>query len=149
MHCPQCGAEAVRGFNYCKQCGASLNVNTGESEEPKSLAKFMFMCLTFISISGLIGMFASLSKMAGRGIPPQFLIGIAVVSGVTIFGVVAVFAWLLMRLTGNSNKSQQELPAPQHLLQIPASPHERSSVTENTTRNFDPVYQGRNVRDTG
>lgn len=151
MHCPNCGVKAIHGLNYCKNCGTNLNHPTGPVEHKIKLSAGLLLPPMLISIVGLIGLFATIANV---NVAPPFLVGIAAITGATVFGVVALFIWLLLRLTGYSQSAsrerEQSLPAPTYdRPQIPAAPFERPSVTEGTTRNFDPVYGNRGARDTG
>jgi hypothetical protein len=149
MHCPQCGVKAIHGVNFCKQCGANLNMPGEEIERKSLLSLSILIPPSLVSIAGLIGLFVTIVHL--RNMDPRFLAGIAAVAGATVFGVVALFIWLLLRLSGYSQRTtrERELPTPQPTLQIATSQIDRPSITENTTRNFDPVYEVRNVRDTG
>lgn len=149
MYCPRCGAEAIDRLNYCKHCGTNLNLPAGEAERKTSVSMFALVPPALVSIVGLIGLFVTIVHLSHRGLPAPFLVGVAAIAGATVFGVVGMFIWLLLRLTGNSLRPGRELPTPQQPLQMPAAHFDRSSVTENTTRNFDPVYKNRGVRDTG
>jgi len=151
MHCPNCGVKATHGLNFCKNCGTNLNQPTGPVEHKVKLSAGVLLPPMLISIVGLIGLFITLANI---NVPAPFLVGIAVVAGGTVFGVVALFIWLLLRLTGYSqpvkSEREQSLPASSYdRSQITAAPFERPSVTEGTTRNFDPIYSNRGARDTG
>lgn len=150
MHCPQCGVKATHGLNYCKQCGTHLNQPAAMIEPRAKLSASVLVPPMLISIVGLIGLFTTIANV---NVAPPFLVGIAAIAGATVFGVVALFIWLILRLTGYSPPARSEQPTPlaadyDHP-QLSAAPISRGSVTENTTRNFDPAYGNRGARDTG
>lgn len=151
MHCPQCGLKATHGLNYCKQCGTNLNQPSAPIEPGAKLSAGVLVPPMLISIVGLIGLFVTIANV---NVAPPFLVGIAAIAGATVFGVVALFIWLLLRLTGYSPPARIEREPKSAASgydhpQLSAAPISRGSVTENTTRNFDPAYGNRGARDTG
>jgi hypothetical protein len=71
--------------------------------------------------------------------------------GATVFSVVGALVWLLLRLTAPFKETSRYQAKPEVQLireypsQLPASP---ASVTENTTRNFDPgIYREKGGRE--
>jgi hypothetical protein len=147
MYCAVCGNESTPGFNYCKRCGASLSpsANASDADHPVAKPVAMLWPVALVSIVGLIGLFVTLVNLSERGVESRALIGISAFAGATVLGVVGLLIWLLMQLSGirhgtphvergarsvSGSSGQPQLPAP-----TPAVP----SVTENTTRNFDPA----------
>ena len=145
MYCPVCGAESTQGYNYCKRCGASLSPVTNETEaaRPNSKPLAMLLPVALVSIVGLIAFFVSIVHLSHGGIESRPLIAITAFAGATVLGVVGLLIWLLMQLSGIHQRPWQvekearptRSPSPPQL-QAPISV---PSVTENTTRNFDPA----------
>lgn len=145
MYCPVCGAESTQGLNYCKRCGAGLSASTPPIEQKPSFGKTMGMLLpvAFVSIAGFIALFSTVYALGDRsGFDTRALVAIAAFGGATVLGVIGLLVWLLLRL--NQPHAVHDMPwkpatrdhnAPQ---QLPAPPIGLSSVTENTTRNFEP-----------
>jgi hypothetical protein len=104
----------------------------------------MLLPVALVSIVGLIAFFVSLVHLSYRGIDPRALIAISAFSGATVLGVVGLLIWLLMQLSGIHQRPWQVekearptgSPSPP---QLQAPPISVPSVTENTTRNFDPA----------
>jgi hypothetical protein len=158
MYCPTCGAEAIQGLNYCKRCGAGLSASTPPIEQA-SLGKAMGLMLflvSLVSIAGFIALFSTIYSLGERdNFPPNTLVGIMAFGGVTVVGVIGLLVWLLLRLTTGQrqpaassenapNLARREYSVPQ----LPAQPIGIPSVTENTTRNFDPsVYREKGARE--
>lgn len=153
MYCSICGAQSTQGLNYCKRCGANLASPTPmpANEGRWSLTVFPFLFAAIVCVAGFIALFVTIVELAGRNIDPRMLLGITAFGGATVFGVVGMFTWLLMKLTGASAPSHRiETPHPPDVSdqpQIAAPPLSMPSVTENTTRNFDPF--GARERETG
>ena len=157
MYCPNCGDQTTQGLKYCKRCGAGLSGSPMPIESKSSFGKMMGMLLpvAVVSIGGFIALFTTVYNLGERtGFDTRALIAIMAFGGATVVCVIGLLVWLLLRLTtGYQPGFQQEKTerpfardyAPQ---QLPPSSTGMPSVTENTTRNFDPaVYRDRD-RDT-
>ena len=146
MYCPVCGAESTSGLNYCKRCGASLSPVTNETEAARPISKPLALLLpvALVSIVGLIAFFVSLVHLSHGGVDPRPLIAITAFAGATVLGVVGLLIWLLMQLSGIHRRLSQVEKEPRPTgrssqPQLQARPISVPSVTENTTRNFDPA----------
>ena len=155
MYCPNCGDQTTQGLKYCKRCGAGLNTPTTPSEEKASMGKAvgtMLFLVALVSIAGFIALFATVFNLGERpGFDTRALIAIMAFGGATVFSVVGALVWLLLRLTAPFKETSRYQAKPEAQLireypsQLPASP---ASVTENTTRNFDPsIYREKGGRE--
>lgn len=158
MYCPNCGDQTTQGLKYCKRCGAGLSASTTPVEPQVSIGKAMGVMLflvSLVSIAGFIALFSTVYSLGERpGFDPRALIAITAFGGTTVLGVIGLLVWLLLRLTtGNlplqhHGKTETQLARDFSPQQLPASPISMTSVTENTTRNFDPaVYREKDARD--
>ena len=146
MYCPNCGDQTTQGLKYCKRCGAGLSTSTNPIEHKVSSGKALggsLFLVALVSIAGFIALFTTVYNLGER---PTFdtkaLVAVMAFGGATVVGVVGLLAWLLLRLTSGHRPAayEKETPvvreyAPQ---QLPAPAIGVPSVTENTTRNFDP-----------
>lgn len=158
MYCPNCGDQTTQGLKYCKRCGAGLSASTTPIEPQASTGKAMgtmLFLVSLVSIAGFIALFSTVYSLGERpGFDARALIAITAFGGATVLGVIALLAWLLLRITTGyqpvtlpytTEKALARDYAPQ---QLPASPISMPSVTENTTRNFDPtVYRDKDARE--
>lgn len=155
MYCPNCGDQTTKGLKYCKRCGTGLSSSSAPIEENASAGKaagVMLFLVALVSIAGFIALFTTVYNLGERpGFDTRALIGIMVFGGGTVLGVVGSLVWLLLRLTTNvkvtsANQARTEMPlVREYTPQLPAPP---GSVTENTTRNFDPsIYSERGARE--
>jgi hypothetical protein len=157
VYCPICGAESTQGLNYCKRCGAGLSASTTPIEQKSSIGKAMGLMLflvSFVSIAGFISLFTTVYNLGERPGLEKTTIGVMAFGGATVVGVVGLLVWLLLRLTtGHQPAASSEKPAnlisrDYSVSQLPAPPVGMPSVTENTTRNFDPSrYREKGERD--
>jgi hypothetical protein len=159
MFCPNCGAESTFGLNYCKHCGANLAETTDEAS-PQSRNVFAALILAVATVAIVLGglaiVFTNALAIVGPQ-PPGYTQPVSdamTVGGMMVgFGTAAIVLVALMliklfsRVMGfgfEVKKSTRGLKGVtrQAAAQIQAPPIVVSSVTEHTTRNFEPrVFQ--------
>ena len=160
MYCPNCGAESTFGLNYCKHCGGNLSEATQSAAPPgRNILAALILALATVGIvlGGLAIVFKLTLSLIGPqppGFTPPVHDAVAVAGMMVLFGSAAiVFSTLMLiklfaRVMGFGSVSDHpSRPAKafrpeQQSHQIPATPIAIQSVTEHTTRNFEPrVYQ--------
>jgi hypothetical protein len=161
MYCPNCGAESTFGLNYCKHCGGNLTEG-GQSSAPLTsrnvLAALILAASTVaIVLGGLAIVFTFALSLIGPQ-PPGYSAPVhdaVVVAGMMVlFGSAAiVFSTLMLiklfsramgfgAVSDKPARTATPLISPQRVAQIPTPPLSMQSVTEHTTRNFEPrIYQ--------
>lgn len=160
MYCPNCGAESTFGLNYCKHCGGNLSEmpQPGSAGSRNILAALILALATLGIVLGGLGIVFTNALALVASQPPGFsqpgngatrLGGVMIVFGCT--GIVLV-ALMLIRLfsrmmgfgpeVGKQKKTAKAFARQQQVPQMQAPPIVVSSVTEHTTRNFEPrIYQ--------
>src|SRR6478672_4286954 len=102
MYCPNCGDQATQGLKYCKRCGSGLNpsaVQTEEKGSAKAIGAMAFL-LALVSIAGFIALFSTVYNLGERpGFDTRALVAIMAFGGATVFGVVGLIVWLMLRMT--------------------------------------------------
>ena len=152
MYCSSCGSAVAQNLSYCNRCGAKVGGARGEalteSSEVKAESLVGWMVVLFIfglgAIAVLIGV---LKRVAGVDLP--ILLAVTMLSFVLMLVVEGVLIRLLLkgkrdvkeagateRLKGQTTKELGEAPRP-------ALPEAAPSVTENTTRTLEPLYNKR------
>jgi hypothetical protein len=146
MYCSICGTQATPEVVYCKRCGNVLNSQTAVQPKVINLtAPSWAMAVTIIAMAGII--FSAVVKLADRGVSAVALTWMVIVGLGTIVALVAMIFRLLSRSTVSSQQpSQQPLikpPVTSELYQArhAALPEGMPSVTEHTTRTFEPAYR--------
>jgi hypothetical protein len=149
MYCSTCGAEATLEVSYCKRCGSSLNPQTALELRPVSLnGPSWAMAVAVISMLGII--FSAVVKLAEIHVSPVALTWIAIVGLGTVIALVAMIFRQLSHMTGlrQPQPPMQLAPTlkPQTTSELYAGrqgalPEPVSSVTEHTTRTFEPLYR--------
>lgn len=153
MYCSSCGASVAQSLSYCNFCGAKLN-----GEKSESLIKSSELRAESLTISAMVGLFI-LGLLA-----ITLLMG--VMKAVLNFNVGQIFAFTLLsflimlliegvliwRLThrkrGAEERGDTALSKGQATKELDESqarslPESMPSVTEHTTRTFEPIYSER------
>lgn len=149
MYCQSCGTEVTKELNYCNRCGANLNLPSNLPDlpmRPINLTGPTIAIALMVMISlGIV--FASVSELARRDIHPAFLTWMVLGGLAMIAGVAAMILRQWSHLAGVRQQERSTLrkkpagqePAPMSLPSMRSEPV--SSVTDHTTRTFDPVYR--------
>lgn len=149
MFCPSCGNETIQELRYCNRCGAGLNL-TGALDKPKSTGAIIVLSImiTSITLGGMGIIFPALVELKNSGFGEDIM-GLFMVLSFLILGIidVALVRQLSRLLSASAQPGQFSLPrrTPATELnsprQISALGEPVPSVTENTTRKFEPAYR--------
>ena len=158
MYCSSCGGALTEGLSYCNRCGANLSLSKAGGAKPlaeKSAEPIVWgvwaLVVVTIALAGI--MLGSMPVMKEIGMPRGFMLLFVGLIFLTMVAVDSVLAWQLFRLSGRAGEPRGVAPVvkldtsdfglkrEQPLLEP------RPSVTENTTRNFEPVYEERRNRE--
>lgn len=153
MFCPSCGSEYTVELKYCNRCGANLNTGTNQPQviqvnltKPTLIIGIVLTLLTLGGFGALIGGALALSTVV-RG--DDFL-------AVPVFGMmfICIIDILLIRqlskiisasLKASVDSEIKSVPAPSQFTRLDrhstAQLTPAPSVTENTTRFFEPTYR--------
>lgn len=144
MYCSTCGVAVPESLSYCNHCGARISdkVATSRDVKPELLVSSMVMTFVFglLAITALIGVMKSV-----LGLESGQILGFAALCFLMMIFLEGVFLRLLFR----RNRSRTELPAGQTTKelgapQVQALREPLSSVTDHTTRAFEPIYTNQN-----
>jgi len=149
MYCSTCGT-ATAEFSYCKHCGAKLIREDGAdtSSELKPGSLIFGMLATFVFGLVAITMLAGVMKVI-LGLDSMQIMGLMLFPFSLMIVMEAVFIRLLLRQTQNRQITHgAELGRAQGTNELDearahALPEARPSVTEHTTRAFEPVIRNK------
>ncbi len=149
MYCSTCGAEATLEVSYCKRCGSFLSPSATLQTKPINLTGPSWaMAVTIIAMVASI--FGGVVNLAERGVSAVALTWI-VIAG--LGSIVALVAMIFRQLSRIFLMNQQRVqPASLKQQQVTNELHQARqgalpvgepvpSVTENTTRFFEPAYR--------
>lgn len=154
MYCSSCGTESIQGLNYCNRCGATLTTQALATTQSFSLTKPTLIIgglVAVMSLGGFAALVAGATELARQGFPHDQAMMLVFFGMITILIVDVLLLWQMSRIINASLKAGAQRPAPQMKeftepvqtqRKLSATPLEPvPSVTENTTRAFDPVYR--------
>src|SRR5436853_5674702 len=154
MYCSSCGVSVARGLSYCNYCGAKLSGEKGDNAikssevKPESLVWGMVAVLVF----GFVAIVFLLMAMKMVGLDEGQILAFTILSFLIMLLVEGVFIWQLLRRkrsaeeTGNSALSKEQARKELDAAQARVLPEAMPSVTEHTTRAFEPIYSERNSK---
>jgi hypothetical protein len=152
MYCSTCGVAVAQGLSYCNYCGAKLSganddhVSKSPGVKPELLVSAMagLFILGLVAIAVLVGV---LKAAAGFDFP--FLLAVTMLSFLLLFVVEGVLIGLLLKSrkvskgAGDAVRPEEQTTRELREAQARVLPEPVPSVTEHTTRAFDPIYSER------
>jgi hypothetical protein len=152
MYCATCGVAVPESLSYCNHCGARIitsnsdKVATSREVKPELLVSAMAgtFILGLVAISVLLGVMKSV-----LGLEAGQILGFAAVTLLMLIVLEGVFLLLLFRRNrGVEERSKTQLAAGHTTKelagrQVQALPEPLASVTDHTTRAFEPIYTNR------
>ena len=149
MYCSSCGMAVSQGLSYCNYCGAKLSEANGDGVihssgvKPELLVSAMvgLFILGLVAIAVLIGM---LKAVAGFDLP--FLLAATMFSFLLMTVVEGVLIGLLLKgkrgakEAGDAERLKKQTTKELREAQARVLPEPVPSVTEQTTRAFEPIY---------
>lgn len=153
MYCSSCGVAVAQGLSYCNFCGAKLNGEKGDS-----LIKTTELRAESLIISAMVGLFilGLLAITVLMGVMKAVLdLNVGQILAFTLLSfliMLLIEGVLISRLprrkrsaeeTGDTVLSKEQATTELDAAQARGLPEAMPSVTEHTTRAFDPVYNER------
>jgi hypothetical protein len=158
MYCSSCGAELIQEVSYCNRCGANLKpVSNQTIIAPTKLVGATWaipIAMALVTLGGFALVFSIVMSLIDRGIKleegPMVLV---IFSLVIVLFIDMLLARQLSRvismpqLPEEPSKSKKSKPVEKIRPQQLSAPREPvMSVTEHTTRTFEPVYKERDTQ---
>ncbi|HEX6719225.1 MAG TPA: hypothetical protein VF088_19120 [Pyrinomonadaceae bacterium] len=147
MYCSTCGVSVAEGLSYCKSCGAKLTQDNpaGNSSIVKPELLLRLMVVTFIFGLGIIAVLMGVMKVI-LGLPAEQVLGFMLFPFLLMLILEGVFMRLLLRGKSATERRTPALTKQQATNELDtaqglALPEGMPSVTEHTTRAFEPIYK--------
>jgi hypothetical protein len=155
MFCPSCGIEDTIGLPYCNRCGANLGSASLPVDEiaPISVTKpilIIGLVMLFLSLGGFAGVLSSAIELTTRSGAKDLSIAVVFFGMITILTIDILLFRLLSKLISAALSSPKAPPKRQTVQAqeqmrfgrpTTARLEPAPSVTEHTTRFFEPVYR--------
>jgi hypothetical protein len=152
MYCSSCGVAVAQGLSYCNYCGAKLSGAKGHNSDkspevkPELLVSAMagVFILGLFVITMLMGMMKAILHLEGG-----LILAFALLCFLIMLSLEGVFLRLLFRRrrgteeAGDNVRFKGQATKELDAAHARAMPEPVSSVTEHTTRAFDPIYTER------
>lgn len=150
MYCQSCGILIAQSMRFCNRCGTS--VATQDAADIKRSEKRLddyLDGLFWITVFGVAITAGGMLVLKKANLGDSFLLAFMILSSTAFFVNFAISLWMVLSIIksskdkksiGTVNADTSEL-AP---MNAPPALQPATSVTENTTRSFEPVYNKRN-----
>ena len=148
MYCSSCGSAMAQNLSYCNRCGAKVSGVQGEAAikssdlRPETLVASMVALFIFGlgAIALLIGVLKQVADFDS-----SILLAITMLSFMLMIGVEGVLIGLLLKGRRGASPERLKKQTTNDLREANAGglPEAAPSVTEHTTRSFEPIYKER------
>jgi hypothetical protein len=154
MYCPSCGTELTSELTYCNRCGANLKNQFGVPTNRMTGAAWAISIAVMLVTLGGFGMIFSLvmTLISTNTAVPE---GGMLVIFLSLL-IILLIDWLLVRqlsrvldisqLAGAATQPKKPKLPERPIQQIDAPGEPAASVTEHTTRTFEPIHRGRDTQ---
>jgi len=152
MYCSSCGVAVAPGLTYCNYCGEKLSAAKREarikSPEVRPETLIGAMVFTFVFGLGAITVLMGVMK-AVLGLETGLLLFFALLCFLIMLLLEGVIIRLLFRRqrgaeeAGDTGRLKGQATRELDASQVRGLPESMPSVTEHTTRAFDPIYSER------
>ena len=152
MYCSSCGAAVVQGLSYCNHCGAKLSGARGDDGAESSEVKpgYLVFAMMAVCVFGLIAITMLMGVMKTvLAFNEGAMMALTVMSFLMLMVIEGVFIRLLLRSTRRAKEPRATAVMNGQATKELDAAHARGlpepvpSVTEHTTRTFDPIYNER------
>ena len=153
MYCSSCGSAVPPNLTYCNRCGTKVSGSRSDSLPPSGIfPESLVWAIVSLFIGGtgvIIGLMAVMRNIAG--FEPALIIGIVMMCFALMVVLQGVLIWFLLSARRDARRSSIE-QLKEHLTselsggRPQALQEPLTSVTDQTTRAFDPVLIERNSK---
>ena len=152
MYCSSCGAAVAKGLSYCNQCGANLIGAKGGVTKPTELfPESLIWAIVSVFVIGLGCSIGLMAVMKDYGFSQLLIVAFTLLIFVLMLAVEGVFISLLFsrkssrKEIGETESLHEQAAKELGAAQARALSEPVPSVTDHTTRAFEPIYSERKV----
>ena len=150
MYCSSCGVAVAQGLIYCNYCGAKFGGGQTEDVSTELKPGLVVSAMVVVFVFGLVAITMLMGMMkAILHLEAGVILGFAVLCFLIMLSLEGIFMRLLFRRKHGTEEAGDRVWLKGHATneldaaQLGALPEPVPSVTEHTTRAFDPVYSKR------
>lgn len=152
MYCSTCGVAVTNGLTYCNYCGAKLGATGGESgdQSPEVRPGLLVSAISALFIFGMVAIIMLMGMMkAVMQIPVERVLALSLLPFLLLLVIEGIFIRLLLRSKRGAEQANSSIQlkgqATKELDTGPVRdlPEHMPSVTEHTTRTFEPIPRDR------
>jgi len=151
MYCPSCGVAVAQGLSYCNYCGATLNGVRGETriKSPEVKPELLVSAMVVVFVFGLVAITLLMLVMKDVLGNVGQVLAFTLLSFLIMLSIEGVIIRLLLRRkrgteeAGDTIRVKGQATKELDAVQARALPEPVPSVTEHTTRAFEPIYNER------
>ena len=152
MYRSSCGVAVAQGLSYCNYCGAKLSGAKGDNglESPEVRPELLVGAMAGVFILGLAAITVLMGVMKTvLGLPVERVLAFTLLPFLIMLLLEGVFLRLLLRRkrgtqeAGDTVRLKRQATNELDAAQARVLPEPVPSVTEHTTRTFEPIYNER------
>ena len=148
MYCSSCGVAVAQDLSYCNYCGAKLNGVKGETriKSPEVKPELLVSAMVMVFVFGLVAITLLMLVMKDVLGNVGQVLAFTLLSFLIMLSIEGVIIRLLLRRKRGTEEAEDTMrlkgQATKALdaAQARALPEPMPSVTEHTTRTFEPIY---------
>ena len=151
MYCSSCGVAVAQGLSYCNQCGAKLSGAKGDSVARVAKAPPESLVWAILAVF-VVGLGSVMALMGILKVQFNANLGIVIIFSLIVFLLMLVVEGVFISLLFGRERGAKDVKGEKERLREPetkeldsAQPRvltePASSVTDHTTRAFEPVYR--------
>ena len=148
MYCSSCGVAVAQDLSYCNYCGAKLNGVKGETriKSPEVKPEMLVSAMVIVFVFGLAAITLLMLVMKDVLGNVGQVLALTLLSFLIMLSIEGVIIRMLLRRKRGTEEAEDTMrlkgQATKALdaAQARALPEPMPSVTEHTTRTFEPIY---------
>ena len=148
MYCSSCGVVLTRDLAFCNHCGARVNgsADDGVIKAVELFPDSLIWAIVSVFVVGIGSVIGLMAVMKNYGLNDSAVLAFSALIFLLMLAVETVFIWLLLSRGKEGRQAEQvkkqatrELESTQQRM----LPEHQVSVTEHTTRAFEPIQSHR------